>query len=135
MLSATLWFTTLTGLMDLGEISSVRVKLMVVWTGGGVLMTIFVPGFFAATGTRLPAAAGAALVLDAVFLVQTSWRYVLTLLAYYWVIAGMVLVYSPHLWRDAIHYVTRSPQRRGGFHGPAWLWPAADRVGNLCLSD
>lgn len=118
MLSATLWFTTLTGLMDLGEISSARVQLMVVWTVAGVLVTIFVPGFLAARGLGCLLLLGAAVVLDAAFLVETSWRYVMTLLAYYWVIAGMILVYSPHLWRDAIHYVTRSPQRARAFSWP-----------------
>jgi len=43
MLLATLWFVVLTGVMDLGEISNVRVHLMVVWTVAGVLMAIFVP--------------------------------------------------------------------------------------------
>jgi len=43
--------------------------------------------------------------------VATPWHYVMTILAYYWVIAGMVLVYSPHLWRDVIDYATKTPQR------------------------
>jgi len=120
MLSATLWFTTLTGLMDLGEISSVRLQLMAVWTIAGVLMVIFVPGFLAARGLGCLLLLAAALVLDACFLATTPWRYVLTLLAYYWVIAGMVLVYSPHLGRDAILYVTQSPQRLRMFS-----WPGA----------
>jgi uncharacterized protein YjeT (DUF2065 family) len=111
MLSATLWFTTLTGLMDLGEISNVRVQLMAVWAIAGVLVVIFVPGFLAARGLGCLLLLGAAVVLDAAFLVTTPWRYVMTLLAYYWVIAGMVLVYSPHLWRDAINYATKTPQR------------------------
>src|SRR6202042_1781529 len=50
MLAATLWFTTLTGLMDLGEISSARIQLMAVWAIAGVLVVIFVPGFLAARG-------------------------------------------------------------------------------------
>jgi uncharacterized protein YjeT (DUF2065 family) len=120
MLSATLWFTTLTGLMDLGEISSARVQLMAVWTIGGVLVVIFVPGFLAARGLGCLLLLAAALVLDAAFLATTPWRYVMTLMAYYWVIAGMVLVYSPHLWRDAINYVTQTPQRLRLFS-----WPGA----------
>jgi uncharacterized protein YjeT (DUF2065 family) len=120
MLSATLWFTTLTGVMDLGEISSARVQLMAVWTIAGVLLVIFVPGFLAARGLGCLLLLAAALVLDAAFLVLTPWRYVMTLLAYYWVIAGMVLVYSPHLWRDAINFVTQTPQRLRLFS-----WPGA----------
>jgi uncharacterized protein YjeT (DUF2065 family) len=111
MLGATIWFATLTGLMDLGEISNIRVQLVVVWSVAGVLMVICVPGFLAARGLGCLLLLGAAVVLDAAFLVQTPWRYVMTLLAYYWVIGGMVLVYSPHLWRDAINYVTGTPER------------------------
>jgi hypothetical protein len=120
MLSATLWFTTLTGLMDLGEISSARVQLMAVWAIAGVLVVIFVPGFLAARGLGCLLLLAAALVLDAAFLATTPWRYVMTLLAYYWVIAGMVLVYSPHLLRDAINYITQSRERLRLF-----AWPGA----------
>jgi hypothetical protein len=118
MLLATLWFTTLTGVMDLGEISSARTQLMAVWLIAGVLLVIFVPGFLAARGLGCLLLLAAALVIDAAFLATTPWRYVMTLLAYYWVIAGMVLVYSPHLWRDAINYVTQTPQFLALFSWP-----------------
>src|SRR5271168_3808283 len=118
MLAATLWFTSLTGLMDLGELSNMRGQLMAVWTVSGVLVIIFVPGFLAARALGCLLLLAAAVVLDATFLAQTPARFVLTLLAYYWVIAGMVLVYSPHLWRDAIQYVTQTPQRLR-----AYSWP------------
>jgi uncharacterized protein YjeT (DUF2065 family) len=118
MLSATLWFTTLTGMMDLGEISGARMQLMAVWVVGGVLLVIFVPGFLAARGLGCLLLLGAAVILDATFLVETPWRFVMTLLAYYWVIAGMALVYSPHLWRDAINYATQTPQRFRLFSWP-----------------
>src|SRR5471032_3026778 len=111
MLAATLWFTTLTGVMDLGEISSARVQLMAVWVVAGVLVVIFVPAFLAARGLGCLLLLAAAVVLDAAFLVATPWRYVMTILAYWWVIAGMVLIYSPHLWRDMINYMTKTPER------------------------
>ena len=122
MLAATLWFTVLTGMMDLGEISSARYQLMGVWAVAGVLLTIFVRDFLAARGLGCLLLLAAALVLDAAFLATTPWRFVLTLLAYYWVIAGMVLVYSPHLWRDAINYVTQTPQRLRLFSWPGVLF-------------
>jgi uncharacterized protein YjeT (DUF2065 family) len=118
MLLATLWFVVLTGVMDLGEISNVRMQLMVVWGVAGVLVVIFVPGFLAARGLGSLLLLAAAVVLDAAFLALTPWRYVMTILAYYWVIAGMVLVYSPHYWRDAIAYVTQTPQRLRLFSWP-----------------
>ena len=58
------------------------------------------------------------MILDACFLAATPWRYVLTLLAYWWVIAGMVLVYSPHKGRDAIQFMTDSPRRLRLFAWP-----------------
>lgn len=118
MLAATIWFVVLTGVMDLGEISSARTQLMVVWAAGGVLTVIFVPAFLAPRGLGCLLLLAAALILDAAFLVQTPWRYVMTVLAYAWVIAGMALVYSPHLWRDAILYVTATPQ-----HFRLFSWP------------
>ena len=124
MLSATLWFTTLTGLMDLGEISGIRVQLMAVWTISGVLVVIFVPGFLAARGLGCLLLLAAAVVLDAGFLVTTPWRYVMTILAYWWVIAGMVLVYSPHLWRDLINYMTRTPERLRSASWPGVIFGA-----------
>jgi len=118
MLAATLWFVVLTGVMDLGEISNVRTTLMAVWAAGGILVVIFVPGFLAARGLGCLLLLAASVILDAAFLVQTPWRYVMTILAYVWVIAGMVYVYSPHLWRDAIGFVTATPQRLRLFSWP-----------------
>lgn len=127
MAVATLWFTILTGVMDLGEISSIRVQLMTVWAVAGVLLIIFVPGFLAARGLGCLLLLGAALVLDAAFL-DTAWSAaVIKLMAYWWVIAGMVLVYSPHYGRDAVLYVTQSPHRLRLF-----AWPGA-AVGALIV--
>jgi hypothetical protein len=111
MLAATLWFVVLTGVMDLGELSGMRLQLMTVWTLAGVLTAIFVPGYLAVRGLGCLLLLAAAVILDAAFLVQTPARYVLTLLAYAWVIAGMVLVYSPHLGRNAMFYIAQTPQR------------------------
>jgi hypothetical protein len=124
MLAATVWFTALTGVMDLGEISSIRSQLMAVWAISGVLLTIFVPGFLAARGFGCLLLLGAAVILDACFLAQTPWRYALTVMAYLWVIIGMILVYSPHYGRDAIQFVTQSPQRLRLFSWPGVAYGA-----------
>jgi hypothetical protein len=118
MLTATLWFVVLTGLMDLGELSGIRFDLMAVWAVAGVLLTIFVPGFLAVRGLGCLLLLAAAVILDAAFLVQTPARYVMTVIAYIWVVAGMVLVYSPHLGRDGLGFVTRTPQ-----HCRLFSWP------------
>lgn len=111
MLAATLWFAILTGTMDLGELSNMRTTLVAVWTVAGVLMVIFVPSFLAARGLGCLLLLAAAVLLDAAFLAVTPARYVITLLAYVWVIVGMILVYSPHYLRDWIDLATRTPAR------------------------
>jgi hypothetical protein len=111
MLAATIWFTVLTGIMDLGEISSVRTQLMAVWAIAGISLTIFVPGFLAVRGLGCLLLLGAAVILDASFLVDTVGSCVIKIVAYWWVILGMVLVYSPHKGRDAIQFLTQTPQR------------------------
>jgi hypothetical protein len=111
MILATLWFVVLTGWMDLGELSNMRVQLMSVWAIAGVLVTIFVPAFLAIRGLGCLLLLASAVILDAAFLAQTPARFVMTLLAYIWVVAGMVLVYSPHLGRDGIDYIVKTPQR------------------------
>ena len=118
MLAATIWFVALTGLMDLGELSNMRVQLMAVWAIAGVLMVIFVPGFLAIRGLGCLLLLAAALILDAAFLVQIHARYVMTILAYLWAIAGMVLVYSPHSGRNMIEYVVATPRRFQLFSWP-----------------
>ena len=111
MLAATLWFVTLTGLMDLGELSNMRVQLMTVWALAGILVVIFVRGFLAVRGLGCLLLLAAAVILDAAFLVQTPARYVMTLLAYGWVVLGMVLVYSPHVGRNAFSWIISTPER------------------------
>jgi hypothetical protein len=118
MLAATAWFVMLTAMMDLGELSGMRPQLMAVWAIAGVLTVIFVPGFLAIRGFGCLLLLAGAVILDGAFLVETPARFVMTILAYLWVIAGMVLVYSPHLGRDHIMYVAQTPQRCR-----AWSWP------------
>jgi hypothetical protein len=97
--------------MDLGELSNMRLQLMTVWTVAGVLMAIFVPDFLALRALGCLLLLAASVILDAAFLVLTPARYVMTLLAYGWVILGMILVYSPHLGRDAIFSMTATTLR------------------------
>jgi hypothetical protein len=122
MLAATIWFVTLTGVMDLGELSSMRVKLMAVWAIAGVLVVIFVPGFLTLRGLGCLLLLAAAVILDAAFLVEIPARYVMTLLAYLWASSGMILVYSPHLGHSALEYATATRQRVSFFCWPGVIF-------------
>jgi hypothetical protein len=118
MLAATAWFTILTAMMDLGEISSIRDKLMMVWVVGGGLLIVLVPAFLALRGLGCLLLLGAALVLDAAFLYDTAAADVIKIVAYAWVLKGMVLVYSPHRGRDMIQFISDTPQRLQLFSWP-----------------
>jgi hypothetical protein len=118
MLAATAWFVALTGFMDLGELSTMRVQLMAVWTIAGILLVIFVPGFLAVRGLGCLLLLAAALILDSAFLAQIPARYVMTILAYIWAISGMILVYSPHLGRDLVEYIAATTRRLQLFSWP-----------------
>jgi hypothetical protein len=120
MILATLWFVVLTGLMDLGEISNIRLQLMAVWAIAGVLLAIFVRGFLTLRALGCLLLLAAALLLDAAFLALTPWRYVVTLVAYAWVIAGMILVYSPHIGRKWIEWAAVDTERMR-----VLAWPGA----------
>jgi hypothetical protein len=111
MVLATLWFVILTGVMDLGEISNIRVQLMAVWAVAGVLLAIFVRGFLPLRALGCLLLLGAALMLDAAFLATTAWRYVVTVVACAWVIKGMILVYSPHVGRKWIDWAAQDTER------------------------
>jgi hypothetical protein len=122
MLAATAWFTILTGVMDLGEISNIRMQLCIVWAVAGILVVIFVPGFLSVRGFGCLLLLGAALVLDAAFLTYNLGSYIIKIMAYIWVVAGMVLVYSPHYGRDLIQYISATPGRLRAFAWPGVLW-------------
>ena len=137
MLLATLWFVVLTAVMDLGEISNLRVQLMSVWAIAGILMAIFVPGLLVLRGLGCLLLMASALLLDAAFLAQTPWRYFVTVLAYGWVILGMVLVYSPHVGRRFLDWAAQDSERVRVFAWPGvafgllllvlgiWVYPSS----------
>ena len=137
MLLATLWFVVLTAVMDLGEISNLRVQLMSVWAIAGILMAIFVPGLLVLRGLGCLLLMASALLLDAAFLAQTPWRYFVTVVAYAWVIMGMVLVYSPHIGRRCLDWAAQDSERVRVFAWPGvafglllivlgiWVYPSS----------
>ncbi len=83
---------------------------------------IFVPGFLAARGLGCLLLLAAALILDAGFLYDGWATALLKIMAYLWVVVGMILVYSPHYGRDAILYVTQTPQRLRLFSWPGVIF-------------
>ena len=108
---ATGWFDLQTNFMDLGELTSWRNGLMMIWTAAGVLTAIFVPSFLTARALGCLLLLSAVPIFDSAFLVQTPWRFVVTIMNYGWIVAGIALVYSPYLLRDALEFVSLTPTR------------------------
>ncbi len=110
-LVAGVWFCWLTATTDLGEMSGWRNVLVMVWAAGTVLMIVFVPTFLAVRGLAFLLLLGAEVILSAAFVVDNQARLVMTVLAYAWAIAGMVLVASPFYFRDALAVALKTPLR------------------------
>ena len=123
MALATIWFCWVTSIVDLGEMAVWRWRLVSLWAAGGILTIIFVPNFLFPRGMGCLLMLGASVLLDAAFIPDTPWKYLITILAYVWVIAGLVFVYSPHLFRDAVAYAVATPERCRMF-----CWPGQSMV-------
>jgi hypothetical protein len=105
----TLWL--LSGQLDLGEFSNYRDVLRV----GTVLLTagavMFLPDFLLPRGVGVLLLLGADVLISAAFPDQRSIRLVVTVLAYAWAVAGMILVASPYHLRDWLGWAAASAAR------------------------
>jgi len=109
------WFCWLTATPDLGELSPYRWNLMTGWAVGTVLLIAFVPTYLAVRGLGMLMLLAVYVMLDACFLVDSPTRLVVTMLAYVWALAGIVLVASPYLLRDLLDYTCRDTKRCRAF--------------------
>jgi hypothetical protein len=112
------WFTLLTALTDLGELSPYRTVLVMLWVSGTALTVIFVPVFLAVRGLAMVMLLAVAVILDAAFPLDTPWRLVMVILAYVWAVVGIILVCSPYLMRDSLAYALKTVERCRWF-----CWP------------
>lgn len=109
--AATGWFCWVTSVVDLGDMFTAREYLISAWALSGASIIIFVPLFLFPRGLGCILLLSASVLLDSAFLVDTQWRYLITLLAYAWIIAGIVLVYSPYYMRDLLTFAFKTPSR------------------------
>src|SRR5262249_54245031 len=85
--------------------------LCTVWAAGTVALIVFVPSFLAVRGLAMLFLLAAGLMLDSAFLVDNPAKFVVTILAYIWAIAGITFVASPYLLRDLLDKVLATKQR------------------------
>lgn len=105
------WFCYLTATQDIGELSPFRWPLTTAWASGAILLMIFVPNYLTVRGLGMLMLLAVYVMLDACFLVNSPWRLVVTLLAYLWAVAGILMVASPYLLRDALELTCGNAQR------------------------
>lgn len=73
-----------------------------------ILVVRYADQYLAARGLGILLILAARPMLAAAFTEETPWRLVITVLAYLWVVAGMVFVAAPHRLRDLIAWHTRN---------------------------
>jgi hypothetical protein len=106
-----LWCYVIINNMDLGEFFTVRRFVQLAIPLGFFLIVTFSDEFLAVRALGLFLLLAACPVLAAAFLEPTGWRLLLPILAYVWIIKGLVWVGMPYLMRDGIDWLTANPKR------------------------
>ncbi len=89
----------------------IRVSVFILGPLFYVAVIVYADQYLAARGLGVLLILAARPMLAAAFVEDSPARLVITVLAYAWVIAGMVFVAAPHRLRDAIGWSTRTIER------------------------
>ena len=108
---ATLWFLWNVSNESISDFAAYK-KYMVFGFGAvGVMTCLFVRDFLAVRGLAILLLLVAKLMLDTARWHDSSWRLVISVWAYVWIIAGMWFTVSPWRLRDLIQWSTASERR------------------------
>lgn len=97
--------------MDLGEFFTLERPVQIILVVGFFLVSRYVTDFLAVRAVGMFLILLAAPLLDAAFLEAPLARLLIVAPAYVWAVAGMFFVGMPYLMRDAIDWVTATPER------------------------
>lgn len=111
VLAATAWFMWHVHHETLADFTKFKPYLQAGFAAIGVLTCIYVSDFLAARGLALMLMLVAKLMVDTARWHESEWRWVISGLAYLWVIAGMWLTISPWRLRDFIAWQNRTESR------------------------
>lgn len=100
--AGTVWAATLCATIDLGEYSWIRSGLFYACLVLGLLSLWLIDDFPSVRGLSILLLLGANVLLDAAFLSDRPGKIAVVLLAYLWVIGGILFVSLPHLFRDRV---------------------------------
>ena len=113
------WSFWLLATMEMGEFSSFRRPLMIVLPIGYVLVLRFVEEFLAVRALGIVCLLAAEPLLEAAFFRYEPSRLFVTVLAYFFIVAGLFWVTMPYLLRDQINWSAKSNTRWHTIHGIA----------------
>lgn len=105
------WWLWTVATIDLGEFSNLRPGLVVFFFVLGVAMLAYSREFLAVRGLAVLLFLAADVALDAAFLRDEPAKLVVVVVAYAWIVAGLVLLFSPYRLRDLIAFATASDAR------------------------
>lgn len=108
---AAFWTFLLISKMDLGEFSHLRTPMLGFVALAAFLSWKFLDEFLSARCLGILALLAAHPILDACFLQSPSWRLILVVIAYIWIILGLLWVGMPYLLRDQIAWISASHRR------------------------
>lgn len=111
MAIGTLWFLRNLDEESISDFAAYKGLMMVGFGSIGLLTCIFVQDYLAARGLAVVLLLVAKLMLDTARWHESQWRWVISLWAYAWIIAGMWLTVSPWRLRDLLHWATANPKR------------------------
>jgi hypothetical protein len=103
-----LWTEILASQMDWGEFYYLKKWIVLLLPVCFILVLKFVDDYLAVRALGILALLAAAPLLDAAFLQPQESRLFLVVLAYAWIVMGMLWVGQPHLMRDQISWLLRS---------------------------
>ncbi|MFI0348050.1 MAG: hypothetical protein ACH346_04670 [Chthoniobacterales bacterium] len=110
LLLSTTWAFFLIATTDLGEFSSLRLAILTGILVGGALFGWLVQEFLAVRSLGFILLLLAHPVLEMTFLKSGLLPFLISLLAYAWIIAGLFMIGMPYLLRDLISFIS-APHR------------------------
>lgn len=111
MVVATVWFLSHVQNETLADFTRFKPYLLAGFASIGLLTCVYVNDFLAVRGLALVLLLLAKLMVDTARWHESDWRWVISGLAYAWMIAGIWLTISPWRLRDFLEWHNRSDER------------------------
>jgi hypothetical protein len=111
VLLGTAWFLWNLKQESIADFAAYKPLMLAGFAALGVMTCVFVPDFLAVRGLAIVLMLLGKLMVDTARWADTSWRLVIVVWAYLFVIAGIWFTISPWRLRDIIYWKTESDQR------------------------